>query len=259
VTDTNVFRLSQPETFTDALTEVLRLNGREPKHAAVTPLSAPRARRGGRVPCRAPRPSARGVDGMLCGAAGRSNHATAQLSCKGLICTPRNGSRRRRPCRIGRRPCRIGCMACRRAPLRAQDWKEILDKFDSVYAREPAIVVRRAVAPDDNTSSLIETALALFWPLVGAAIVIHAVGLLRMPLSLIFAAWGRATEIGAVQRQFSQLANSKTATEVPKPSPKRQASAEPQSPPEIPTPPLLSGAAPTLPTGSFENHVGSRR
>ena len=36
----------------------------------------------------------------------------------------------------------------------------------------------------------------------------------------------------------SQLANSKTATEVPKPSPKRQASAEPQSPPEIPTPPL---------------------
>jgi len=57
----------------------------------------------------------------------------------------------------------------------------------------------------------------------------------------------------------SQLANSKTATEVPKPSPKRQASAEPQSPPEIPTPPLLSGAAPTLPTGSFENHVGSRR
>ena len=57
----------------------------------------------------------------------------------------------------------------------------------------------------------------------------------------------------------SQLANSKTATEVPKPSPKRQASAEPQSPPEIPTPPLLSGAAPTLPTGSFENHVGSQR
>ena len=57
----------------------------------------------------------------------------------------------------------------------------------------------------------------------------------------------------------SQLANSKTATEVPKPSPKRQASAEPQSPPEIPTPPLLSGVAPTLPTGSFENHVGSRR
>jgi hypothetical protein len=44
-----------------------------------------------------------------------------------------------------------------------------------------------------------------------------------------------------------------------KPSPKRQASAEPQSPPESPTPPLLSGAAPTLPTGSFDNRVGSRR
>jgi hypothetical protein len=38
----------------------------------------------------------------------------------------------------------------------AQDWKEALDKFGSVYAREPGIVVRRAVAPDDNTSSLIE-------------------------------------------------------------------------------------------------------
>jgi hypothetical protein len=57
----------------------------------------------------------------------------------------------------------------------------------------------------------------------------------------------------------SQLANSKTATEMPKPSPKRQVSAEPQSPPESPTPPLLSGAAPTLPTGSFDNRVGSRR
>lgn len=57
----------------------------------------------------------------------------------------------------------------------------------------------------------------------------------------------------------SQLANSKTATRMPKPSPRRQVSAEPQSPPESPTPPLLSGAAPTLPTGSFENRVGSRR
>ena len=57
----------------------------------------------------------------------------------------------------------------------------------------------------------------------------------------------------------SQLANSKTAPEMPKPSPKREAGAEPQSPPESPTPPLLSGAAPTLPTGSFENRVGSRR
>jgi hypothetical protein len=57
----------------------------------------------------------------------------------------------------------------------------------------------------------------------------------------------------------SQPANTKTATEVPKPSPKRQASAEPQSPPESATPHLLSGAAATLPTGSFDNGVGSRR
>jgi hypothetical protein len=57
----------------------------------------------------------------------------------------------------------------------------------------------------------------------------------------------------------SRQPTAKTVTEVPKPSPKRQASAEPQSPPESPTPPLLSGAAPTLPTGSFDNRVGSRR
>ena len=50
----------------------------------------------------------------------------------------------------------------------------------------------------------------------------------------------------------------KTATEVRKPSP-GQASAEPQTPPESATPPLLSGAAPTLPTGSFDSRVGSRR
>jgi hypothetical protein len=48
----------------------------------------------------------------------------------------------------------------------------------------------------------------------------------------------------------------KTVTEVAKTSVKRQASAEPQNPPESATPPLLSGAAPTLPTGSF---VGSQR
>jgi hypothetical protein len=53
-----------------------------------------------------------------------------------------------------------------------------------------------------TTDDYLTAALALFWPLVGAAIVIYAVGLLRMPLSLIFPAWGRATEIGAVQRQF---------------------------------------------------------
>jgi len=51
----------------------------------------------------------------------------------------------------------------------------------------------------------------------------------------------------------------KTATEMPKASLKRQANAEPQSPPESATPPLLGGAAPTLPTGSFDNGVGSRR
>jgi hypothetical protein len=57
----------------------------------------------------------------------------------------------------------------------------------------------------------------------------------------------------------SRQPTTKTVTEVAKPSPKRQASAEPQSSPESPTPPLLSGAAPTLPTGSFDNRVGSRR
>jgi cell division septation protein DedD len=56
----------------------------------------------------------------------------------------------------------------------------------------------------------------------------------------------------------SRQPTTKTVTE-PKPSPKRQASVQPQSPPESPTPPLLSGAAPTLPTGSFDNRVGSRR
>ena len=47
----------------------------------------------------------------------------------------------------------------------------------------------------------------------------------------------------------------KTVAEVPK---KQQASAKPQSPPESTTPPLLSGATATLPTGSFDNPVGSR-
>jgi hypothetical protein len=51
----------------------------------------------------------------------------------------------------------------------------------------------------------------------------------------------------------------RTATEVPKASLKRQASAEPQSPPESATAPLLGGAPPILPTGSFDNGVGSRR
>jgi hypothetical protein len=57
----------------------------------------------------------------------------------------------------------------------------------------------------------------------------------------------------------SRQPTTKTVTEGPKPSPKRQASAESQSPPESSTPPLLSGAAPTLPTGSLDNRVGSRR
>jgi hypothetical protein len=57
-----------------------------------------------------------------------------------------------------------------------------------------------------------------------------------------------------------QPANPKTAIAlVPKPSPKGQASAEPQSTPESTTTPLLSGAAPTLPTGSFDNRFGAWR
>ena len=56
----------------------------------------------------------------------------------------------------------------------------------------------------------------------------------------------------------AQPANKKTAIAlVPKPSPKRQASAEPQSTPESTTPPLLSGAAPTVPVGSFDNRFGA--
>jgi hypothetical protein len=39
------------------------------------------------------------------------------------------------------------------------------------------------------------------------------------------------------------------------PAPKQQASTEPQSPPENTTPALLSGAAPALPTGSFDNRA----
>jgi hypothetical protein len=55
-------------------------------------------------------------------------------------------------------------------------------------------------------------------------------------------------------------ANKKTAIAlVPKPSPKRQASAEPQSPSGSTTPPLLSGAAPTVPVGSFENRFAPSR
>jgi hypothetical protein len=56
-----------------------------------------------------------------------------------------------------------------------------------------------------------------------------------------------------------QPANTETAiARAPKPSPK-QASAEPQSTPGSATAPLLSGAAPTLPVGSFESRFSSSR
>ena len=49
-----------------------------------------------------------------------------------------------------------------------------------------------------------------------------------------------------------QPANTETAARAPKPSPK-QASAEPQSTPGSATLPLLTGTAPTLPVGTFDN------
>jgi hypothetical protein len=68
---------------------------------------------------------------------------------------------------------------------------------------------------------------------------------------------------GAIQpKSGPQPANKKTAIAlVPKPSPKQPASAEPQSTPESTTPPLplLSGAAPTVPVGSFDNRFSSSR
>jgi hypothetical protein len=48
----------------------------------------------------------------------------------------------------------------------------------------------------------------------------------------------------------SRRPTTKTVAEVPE---KQEASVEPQSRLESATPPLLSGAAPTLPTGSFDN------
>jgi hypothetical protein len=39
-------------------------------------------------------------------------------------------------------------------------WSQALDKFGTVYAREPGIVVRRTVAHEDNISSLFEIT---FW------------------------------------------------------------------------------------------------
>src|SRR5215470_16023540 len=66
---------------------------------------------------------------------------------------------------------------------------------------------------------------------------------------------------GAIRpKSGPQMANKKTAIALaPKPSPKRQASTEPQSTPESTTPPLLSGAAPTVPVGSFDNRFSSSR
>ena len=71
----------------------------------------------------------------------------------------------------------------------------------------------------------------------------------------------RHTAVAAAPAHPAKLRSqpAKTVTEVPKTSPKRQASAEPQSPPESASTPLLGGAAPTLPTGRFDNRVGSQR
>jgi murein L,D-transpeptidase YafK len=67
---------------------------------------------------------------------------------------------------------------------------------------------------------------------------------------------------GAI-RSGPQPANTKIASALlPKPAsppPKRQASAEPQSTPKSTTTALLSGAAPTIPAGSFDNRLGSWR
>lgn len=42
----------------------------------------------------------------------------------------------------------------------ASEWSAILDKFATTYAREPGLVVRRAIVPEDRRSSLFEI---LFW------------------------------------------------------------------------------------------------
>jgi hypothetical protein len=42
----------------------------------------------------------------------------------------------------------------------ASEWSVVLNKFGTVYAREPGLVVRRAVVPEDKRSSLFEI---LFW------------------------------------------------------------------------------------------------
>jgi hypothetical protein len=57
----------------------------------------------------------------------------------------------------------------------------------------------------------------------------------------------------------SGISKPKPSAVAVKPAPKQQASAEPQSPPESATTTLLSGAVPPLPTGSFDNRVGSKR
>jgi murein L,D-transpeptidase YafK len=73
------------------------------------------------------------------------------------------------------------------------------------------------------------------------------------------------TAAGAIQPTSEpRLANNTgpASALVPKPPgapPKRQANAEPQSTPESTTTALLSGAAPTVPAGSFDNRFGSWR
>jgi hypothetical protein len=69
----------------------------------------------------------------------------------------------------------------------------------------------------------------------------------------------KRSAVAAARAHAAKLAKRKTATVVSRPTLERKASAEALSPPESPTPPLLSGAAPTLPTGSFENRFGSQR
>jgi hypothetical protein len=41
-----------------------------------------------------------------------------------------------------------------------QEWKAMLNKFGTIYTREPGIVVHRAVVPEDSTSSVFEI---VFW------------------------------------------------------------------------------------------------
>ena len=67
-------------------------------------------------------------------------------------------------------------------------------------------------------------------------------------------------EVAVAAAAPAKLRSRRPTTKTLAPAPKKeQASAEPQSPPKSAKPPLLGGAAPTLPTGSFDNPAGSRR